>query len=77
MLAKRRGKTITVYAESGDSYDSSILGRALCRLRDNNNGWDVELYSFSCTHPHVRLNLDYDALPLLAAAYATLPEDEK
>ncbi len=77
MKVKRKGDTIKVYAESGDTYDRTLVGRKLCRLRNNGNGWDVKIYSVSCTHPHVRFNLDYDALPLLAEAYGALPEDER
>ncbi len=77
MKVKRKGDTIKVYAESGDTYDRTLVGRKLCRLRDNGNGWDVKIYSFHSARPHVRFNLDYDELPLLAAAYGALQEDEK
>ena len=69
MKAERKGKTIKVVAEAGDMYCSDLIGKPMCRLRNNGNGWDVKFYSYSSVYPDVRLNLGYDQLVLLAKAY--------
>ena len=69
MKVTRKNNTIKVVAEAGDMYCSDLIGKAMCRLRNNGNGWDVKFYSYSSVYPDVRLNLGYDQLVLLAKAY--------
>lgn len=77
MKTERKGNTIKVIAEAGDEYCSDLIGKPMCRIRDNGNGWDVKFYSHRSTHADVRLNLDYDQLPLLVKACEALEEHEK
>ena len=77
MKAERKGKTIKVVAEAGDMYRSDLIGKPMCRIRNNGNGWDVKFYSYSSAHPAVRLNLGYDQLPLLMKACEALMKNEK
>lgn len=77
MKVTRKNNTIKVIAETGDMYCSDLIGKPMCRIRNNGNGWDVKFYSYSSVYPAVRLNLDYNQLPLLAKAYDALQEHEK
>lgn len=77
MKAERKGKTIKVVAEADDMYCSDLIGKPMCRIRNNGNGWDVKFYSHRSTYPNVRLNLDYDQLLLLAKACEALEDSEK
>ena len=77
MKVTRKNNTIKVVAEAGDMYCSDLIGKPMCRIRNNGNGWDVKFYSYSSAHPAVRLNLGYDQLPLLAKACEALEGHEK
>lgn len=77
MKVKRDGNTIKVIAEAGDGLYTNLNGKPMCQLRNNGNGWDVKFFSYSSSYPDIRLNLDYDQLPLLAKAYEALEEHEK
>lgn len=70
----RKGTDIIVIADEG--YLPHIVGQKLLRLRNNNNGWDVKVYSYHSTTPAHRFNLGYDELPLLLKAGTALNDSE-
>ena len=64
---KRKGNSVIVYA--GPEYINE--GRKLARLVNNGNGYTVKFYSWSATIPNRYLNIGYDELEYLSAAFAS------
>ena len=77
MRVIRKDGKIKVYAEKADGYYDYIVGKVVCVLKDNENGWDVTFPSYSSAHPTIRMNLDYDHVALLAKAFSKLNTGEK